>query len=277
MSNELIVVEKLNALDVFQNNGLDPVLKEIEQRAKTLIYDLSTEKGRKEIASMAYAIARSKTAIDDIGKDLVADWKEKSKKVDNERKRARDFLDALKDEIRQPLTQWENRVAAHEEAIAQIRGLLTFDYDPTADHINQRIAKAHELYGREWEEFAGNAKAVYDMALEDLQQRFDRRVKYEAEQAELENLRKEKEERDRQAQLDKAKEEGAAEERRKTEQKKAQEDAEAKRREADREHKAKINRAALAAIMAEGVTEEMGMKILTAIVKGKVPNVSIRY
>jgi hypothetical protein len=277
MSNELIAIEKLNALDVFQNNGLEPVLNQIAERARTIVYDLDTDKGRKEIASMAYAVARSKTAIDDIGKDLVADWKEKAKKVDNERKRARDFLDALKDEIRQPLTQWEGRVAEHEEKIAQIRGLLTFDHDPTADDINQRIARAHEIHDRKWEEFADNAKAVYDMVLEDLQQRFDRRVKYEAEQAELENLRKEKEERERSAQLEKAKEEGAAEERRKAEQQKAAEDAEAKRREADREHKAKINRAALKAIMAEGVTEDMGMKILTAIVKGKVPNVSIRY
>jgi hypothetical protein len=43
---------------------------------------------------MAYKVARSKTALDDGGKKLVADLKQIPKKIDAERKRVRDPLDA---------------------------------------------------------------------------------------------------------------------------------------------------------------------------------------
>jgi hypothetical protein len=50
--------------------------------------------GREAIASMEYKVARSKTALDDGGKKLVADLKQIPKKIDAERKRVRDPLDA---------------------------------------------------------------------------------------------------------------------------------------------------------------------------------------
>ena len=73
---------------------------------------------------MAYKVARSKTALDEQGKELVGAIKKQSGEIDAERKRVRDELDALKDEVRKPLTDWENaekeRVAAQEAALAEI-------------------------------------------------------------------------------------------------------------------------------------------------------------
>ncbi len=91
---------------------LDKTLKDIKERVMAFVPDVSTAKGRKDIASLAFKVAQSKTWLDSCGKNLVADWKEKSKKVDESRRQARDFLDALKDEARAPLTAWE----AAEEA-----------------------------------------------------------------------------------------------------------------------------------------------------------------
>jgi hypothetical protein len=57
---------------------------------------------------------------------------------------------------------------------------------------------------------------------------------------------------------------------------KAEADATAKR-EADKAHQKKINNAALAAFVADGITEEIGKKVIALIASGKVPNVKISY
>lgn len=89
------VPPKETALQVFQApNGLEPYLQKIRDEIDAFMPDVSTRKGREAIASIAYKVARSKTALDTVGKDLVADLKEIPKKIDAERKRMRDILDA---------------------------------------------------------------------------------------------------------------------------------------------------------------------------------------
>src|SRR5947209_7999861 len=107
--NELIALETLTPLQVFSDNGLDPIIERIEKEARSILLDISTEKGRKEIASLAYKVAQSKNTLDKMGKDLVSGWKEQAKKVDAERAKAWDRLEALQKEIRLPLTEWENK------------------------------------------------------------------------------------------------------------------------------------------------------------------------
>lgn len=57
----------------------------------------------------------------------------------------------------------------------------------------------------------------------------------------------------------------------------AAEAAETKRREADREHKATVNRRALAALVDAGVSEEIGKLVIKLIATGAVPAISIHY
>ncbi len=106
-ATELIQTTDINPVKLFSESGLDPILEEITEHVKSLDADLSTAKGRKEIASMAHKVAKSKTYLDELGKDLVAGQKATIKKVDGERKRMRDYLDNLKAEVRKPLTEWE--------------------------------------------------------------------------------------------------------------------------------------------------------------------------
>lgn len=54
---------------------------------------------------MAHKVARSKTYIDNAGKDLVAELKALPKQIDESRRIVRERLDALKDEVRRPLTE----------------------------------------------------------------------------------------------------------------------------------------------------------------------------
>ena len=60
--------------------------------------DVTTKKGRDAIASIAHKVARSKTALDNIGKELVAELKDVPKKIDAERKRIADEAAAVKAE-----------------------------------------------------------------------------------------------------------------------------------------------------------------------------------
>ncbi|HEE9909100.1 TPA: hypothetical protein R8G48_002127 [Citrobacter braakii] len=105
---DLVVIEKSSAMAVFTNNEqLDPIIEKIEKEARSLVPDVTTKKGRDAIASMAHKVARSKTYIDNAGKDLVAELKALPKQIDESRRIVRERLDALKDEVRRPLTEWE--------------------------------------------------------------------------------------------------------------------------------------------------------------------------
>ncbi|HGY3698888.1 TPA: hypothetical protein ACNVXF_000158 [Citrobacter freundii] len=115
---DLVVIEKQNAMAVFTTKEqLDPIIEAIEKEARSLVPDVSTRKGRDAIASMAHKVARSKTYIDNAGKDLVAELKALPKQIDESRRIVRERLDALKDEVRRPLTEWEaeqERIKAEE-------------------------------------------------------------------------------------------------------------------------------------------------------------------
>ena len=117
-ATDLVVIEKSNAMAVFTSKEqLDPLLEKIEQEVRSFVPDVTTRKGRDAIASMAHKVARSKTYIDNAGKDLVAELKALPKQIDESRRVVRERLDALKDEVRRPLTEWEaeqERVKAEE-------------------------------------------------------------------------------------------------------------------------------------------------------------------
>ncbi|HCL3896645.1 hypothetical protein ABZQ90_32405 [Pseudomonas aeruginosa] len=199
MSAETQLVEvpaKETALQVYSAaNGLDPFLAKIREEIDGFVPDVTTRKGREAIASIAYKVARSKTALDNVGKELVAELKEVPKKVDAERKRMRDLLDSWQAEVRQPLTEWEQREemrkAKHQVGIDQINLRLECrDLDSTELKANIEWLEGL-LIGEDWEEFETEAARTKDKALAALREALVAREKYEAEQAELERLRAE--------------------------------------------------------------------------------------
>jgi len=64
---------------------------------------------------------------------------------------------------------------------------------------------------------------------------------------------------------------------REAEEAKAAEEAEQRRREADKEHRRKFNSEALKAILNCGLVEGQAVNVLTAIVRGEIPHVTISY
>lgn len=111
--NQLIPIESVNAIELFDDiKVLTTLLNEIKISATDFEPDVTTDKGRKEIASQAYKVRRSKTVIDNAGKDQTDEWRSKTNKVNTGRKYARDFCDALCDEITEPLDAYKEEQAA---------------------------------------------------------------------------------------------------------------------------------------------------------------------
>ena len=148
-----------NALQVYSApNGLDPYLARIRAEIDGFIPNVTTKKGRAEIASIAAKVAKSKTALDGIGKELVARLKDVPKKIDGERKRMRDTLDAWKDEVRKPLTDWEEaeqaRIVKHESGVEWFRLRADENSDLDAVELEGSIAEVEaRSVDTEWEEF----------------------------------------------------------------------------------------------------------------------------
>ena len=170
MSEELEIIvtdnEKItNALVV--PGAMDTMLAEVLNKIKDFKGDVSTNKGRKEIASVAYKVARTKTTIDNFGKELVGKAKIEIKKIDDARKKARDTLDKYKEVVRKDLNTWEADRAAAEALIERIAaaGESRID-DPVygesliEDIENTDISKIDEDMMPRWVLVRDNAIAV---------------------------------------------------------------------------------------------------------------------
>lgn len=200
MTNDLIVIEKENALTVFTtSNGLDPIIDRIRQEVSSLVPDTSTKKGRDAIASAAMKVARSKTYLDGVGKELVDKLKEQPKLIDAERKRVRDILDALKDEVRKPLTEWE---MAEDSRIKSIKSrIIAMQSQPeelTSVNIKLHISrlKKTDVTDGSFQEFGVEAAIAKLNSIEKFEKLLVEIIDQENEKRELERLRKESEERE---------------------------------------------------------------------------------
>lgn len=252
-STELIVLDKLTPAVIFAPGGVDDILAKIAREVRSQSTDISTKAGREAVASLAYKVARSKTALDKMGKDLGESHYKSWKAITSERARIEKELDALKDEVRKPLTDWENaekdRIAGHEKAIADIEGMTQFDEPPTAADIKFRLDAFTALPPRDWEEFAKRGEAADAATTNTLNRMLEEATKREAEIAELERLRAEQVAREQKERDDRIAAEAAerarveAEAKAKREADEAAAKAEAERQRVEREKAGAIARA----------------------------------
>lgn len=201
MANELAIIETgaLVPTQVFAPGGIDAILAEIEAKVRAENVDISTKKGREACASLAYKVARSKTALDDMGKDLVSGIKEQAAKIDADRRKARERLDALRDDVRKPLDDYEAaeaaRIAAHETALAEISEPQGYGFSETAAELANRLACLEAYPSRDWQEFKVRADKAIAAEIERTKGLLAAAQKREAEAAELDRLRREEEAR----------------------------------------------------------------------------------
>ena len=201
---QLVVIEPTSAVALFtEGEGVEAMLADIRKQATSLVPDLSTAKGRKEIASIAFSVAKTKTYLDGFGKELTDKYKEIPKRIDANRKLIRDTLDALKDEVRAPLTQYEAaeeaRVAALQSRLARLNELgSSASIEIAAADLQVMLNEVEQnALDDTWQELLPQATVAKELAAKRLGEALAARQKYEAEQAELEQLRQKQAEQDR--------------------------------------------------------------------------------
>ncbi|MFW1869179.1 hypothetical protein ACG916_08415 [Acinetobacter sp. ULE_I024] len=194
---ELQVLEQNAIVSAFQTeNGTKSLFEKIATEARSVIFDMSVKKERDALKSFAYNLARTKTTVDNYGKEMVAEIKKQSGVIDADRKFWRDNMDLLQEEIRKPLTDFENaekdRVAKHEGAIEAIKNFANNNFLITANSsmIEGAIATLNDqAINSSFEEYEEQAKLAKLETLETLRNALSETQSLEAERAELERLR----------------------------------------------------------------------------------------
>lgn len=183
---------------------LNQLLDEIEAFADGQEPDLSTVASRKEIASAAHRVVRTKTAIIEAGTELKKPLKEQIDAIVTTEKQVKTLLDGYRDQIRQPLSDWEDaekvRAGEREAILKKLKELAIVTIDLTSQGIRDRIETAKSLtisenlfLGKERDQ----AELMRTQTLETLENALNQTLAREQQAAELKALREKEAARER--------------------------------------------------------------------------------
>ena len=185
MDTELIAVHELLPEKIFVEGGSKNIIETLKREYDSFVPDVTTSKGRKEIASFSAKFSRSKTAIDKIGKELKDKYQKMITPIDAERRAIKDACDKYRDLSRKPLTDWE----LEQKRIEEEKKFLG-DWDE-AIRYDQLFNREREIRAKE------EALRIAE------EQRLENERK-EKERIELERLQKEREEQIRKDAIERA-------------------------------------------------------------------------
>ncbi len=132
--------------------------------------DLSTAKGRAEIAAKARRVSVAKMDLVRLGDTLKEGAQATIKGVNAELRVIEEKMDALRDRTRAPLTEFENaekeRIAGHERALAAIAESAGYGEVETSAELELRLGHLANYPARDWQEFRGRfADVLHDETL----------------------------------------------------------------------------------------------------------------
>lgn len=205
-SADLMVMATVNPLTLFTDREqFSQFYKRVKEETDKHVADVSTQKGRDAVRSLARKVTTAKTTLDKAGKGLVEEMRQQVNSITSVRIQMVDEMDALAKEVRRPLTEWENaekeRVERCQAVIDDIKVAAVVSLEDTSETVR---ARGKELWateiGEEFGDMTDAANEVKATAIATLQRALERLTKEEADRAELEALRAaqaEREERDR--------------------------------------------------------------------------------
>jgi len=207
-ANQLIVLEELNPVELFKPNGLDPVLKEVDEKARSVILNgVETQKDRDNIRSIAAKVGSTKSTLQKIGTKYTEKMRASVQESNAERDRGVNFLQKLQDDIRDPLTEYEEaekqRKADADRAIEILSEVVDFSDEDigeiNSENIKHRITRLDLLYknlhfskefsDEEQEKYVTRAEHIYGRTKTSLDKKLEQELQYEADKAELAKLR----------------------------------------------------------------------------------------
>ena len=251
----IVALTNFKAVEVFKAGSTEKFLDTIKAVATEFVSDVSTKEGRDELAAMGKKISLTKNKGDEHGKNLVKAWKDDAKVVDTERKKWRDSLEYLQAEVLLPLTEWQGKEQARKEIIAakveEVHACGIWEDELTSDQLRDRLTKLAGMdIDESFEEYQEFGRQRKNEAIGILTQAIEKRDAYEAEQAELERLRKEAADREQKEREDKI-----AQEAKEKAEKEAAEKAEIERKRVEKEKQDIIDREKAAKLEAKQAEE----------------------
>ena len=185
----LIAVDDLPA--AFESDeAVDATLEKIASQVVAFVPNVKTAAGRKEIASMAYKVARSKSALDEAGKKLGEEYRAKIEVINGRRRTFRDMLEEIQRDVRRPLDEWEDaekrRIEAHKANIFDLKKIAgAAQLALSATQLREAYANLDVIViDGSWEEYEAEAAEVKAAGITALRAAVEREEKREAEAAE---------------------------------------------------------------------------------------------
>jgi len=223
MSNEVALIEDITEEkwpEIYGVGKVNDFYERVKAELLSKVPDLSTQKGRDAIASDAFKVSKSKTFVEKPGRAYLKYIKEtKCKAIEEELREYVQKMDALRDEVRKPLCDWEaeQKRIEEEKAAAEAAAEAQRLAEIAAKELQDQVDRDHELaifmyadYLREQEEARKQAIIEAEKAAKEQKEREERIAREAAENARI------------------AAEQAAAAERQRLADKQARKDAEAK-------------------------------------------------
>ena len=188
---------------LYVSGGLDPYYQQIRNQVLSEVPDLSTKKGIARIKSLAAMVSSSKVAIEKPGREYLKQLKEMPKVIEAELRDWNQKMDSLRDEVRKPVTELEEkenaRIAALDQRlneIHQIGSVAGLDILPS-EAITAWVGKLEAIaIDDTWDEYQDRAAVAKESAKVKLDSALQTRLTWEAQQAEIERLKAEQAKRD---------------------------------------------------------------------------------
>lgn len=193
----LVLPSSLVPADVFKKDSgaVDELLGRIKTQVRSEVFDISTEKGRVRLNSVARSIGGAKGKLKEMALGLTEDRKAQIKIVTLETTRMEKEFDKFRDEHLKPLTEWKEKQAELEERIKIIEALPAYGEGEVAT-VESLQCRVNSLCGgdayndsMEWGDFEVRAETAKSTALELLNAKMESTKKAIAEKEELETLR----------------------------------------------------------------------------------------
>ena len=315
-STSLAIIDKLDNSALFAAGGVTDAQLAAGREwylAEAKKYDISTEAERTELKRFARPLQKLRTGIEARAKEFTGETKRKIAAIDTEKRRLVQIVGEIEDAVLAPLTAWEREEETRKIRLANIVKEIEAKCDFFSYHdiesLEAAIAEVEAFDLTTMQEYRLSAESAKEAVLRRLRPELERRKAAELMREELESLRAADAKRQEEARIAAAAQDLAD----KQTQERLDAAVEAAKVETRQEviaelstpveqapqafvypeipapvaqkfqggisenHEQAYNREAVEALMGCALTRHEAMAVLTAIVEGRIPHITITY
>lgn len=201
MTQEIAVLSESEIDLVFGDEGkCAEIIKRIQTEARSEVFDIETESGRKAAKSLAYKVAKTKAPVEDAAKRRKAGLQVQIKAINKTSSAFVAAMDDLRDEIKEPVLEWEQREQRRVQAIRDKVQVIS-DTEPgnSIEFCRKQLDDLAELEfsADEYQEFLGLAYEKRDLVVARVREKLEALIEDAERRKEAEAMRKKVEAQER--------------------------------------------------------------------------------